>query len=109
MSKKIKRARKPRRVRYNQRNVLDPQYVKWRRDVKKRDGHQCQWAGCKKKRGLNIHHIRRWAEFPTLRFVIGNGITLCYEHHKAIQGQEDNYAIMFLKILQMQAQRNFNG
>lgn len=81
------------------RNFEDPQYKKWRLDVYKRDKFKCQWPGCSaSKKGLNAHHIKTWADFPGLRFEVNNGITLCKLHHKMIQGMEDNYAEIFLRI-----------
>jgi predicted restriction endonuclease len=85
------------------RNFLDPQYIKWRKAVYKRDNYQCQWPGCKIKKRLNAHHIRRWSKYPGLRFSINNGITLCCKHHKFIHGKEDYYVIVFSQILQMKA------
>ena len=58
------------------RNFKDPKYIQWRKDVYKRDGFKCQWPNCNQNRKLNAHHIKNWANFPGLRFVIDNGITL---------------------------------
>lgn len=81
------------------RNFDDPLYKKWRKDVYKRDHHQCRWPNCKVKRKLNAHHIRTWAQYPGLRFDINNGITLCKYHHDLIKGNEEIYAAIFLKML----------
>ena len=82
------------------RNYQDPDYKNWRNAVYKRDRFTCQWPGCAcKKKGINAHHIRKWADFPSLHYVVENGITLCKFHHHLIQGQEDNYVIMFMRIL----------
>lgn len=77
----------------------DLQYKKWRSDVYKRDNFTCQWPGCSLKKRLNAHHIKTWAHYPGLRYVLANGITLCYKHHKMIQGMEELYEISFLRIL----------
>jgi hypothetical protein len=77
----------------------DPLYIKWRKEVYKRDKHTCQWPGCTIKKRLNAHHIVRWADNPALRFVTENGITLCYLHHKMVTGLESIYAAVFLKII----------
>jgi len=82
-----------------QRNFDDPLYKGWRNKVYARDHHTCQWPGCDKKKRLNAHHIKRWAEYPSLRFVVENGITLCYQHHKMISGMEEIYESVFFKIL----------
>mgnify|MGYP001189276499 FL=1 len=80
------------------RNFKDPQYIKWRKLVYKRDGYKCQWPGCGMGKKLNAHHIKRWADFPGLRFEVSNGVTLCRYHHDMIKGMEDNYESIFLKI-----------
>jgi 5-methylcytosine-specific restriction endonuclease McrA len=77
----------------------DLQYKKWRSDVYKRDNFTCQWPGCSLKKRLNAHHIKTWAHYPGLRYILANGITLCYKHHKMIQGMEELYEISFLRIL----------
>lgn len=81
------------------RNYNDPQYKQWRKKVFIRDNYKCQWPHCNLKSKLNAHHIKRWSEFPGLRFITDNGITLCAYHHKMIKNQEDLYAEIFLKIV----------
>ena len=52
----------------------------WRNDVFERDGYKCQ--KCNKIGGkLNAHHIKRFSEYPELRFDASNGITLCRSCH----------------------------
>lgn len=62
-------------------------FIRWRNRVYKRDNWTCKECG---KRGikLNAHHIKPFAIFPELRFVLENGITLCIECHK----KTDTYA-----------------
>lgn len=84
------------------RNFNDPEYKKWRQQVYARDNHKCQWPGCSSNKRLNAHHIKTWSEYPSLRFNINNGITLCYNHHKSIKGVESYYEAVFFSI----AQRN---
>lgn len=81
------------------RNFQDPNYKDWRKKVFARDNFSCQWPNCKIKSKLNAHHIQKWADNPGLRFLVANGITLCYTHHKMIHGNEESYASLFLKIL----------
>lgn len=81
------------------RNYDDPLYKTWRKNVYKRDKYQCRWPNCNCKRKLNAHHIRRWADFPHLRFDLNNGITLCKTHHDLIKGMEDAYSSSFFMIL----------
>lgn len=35
-----------------------------------------------KKRGLHVHHIKPWEDYPQLRFEVSNGITLCWICHR---------------------------
>lgn len=82
------------------RNWDDPRYKSWRKEVYSRDQHKCQMTGCKYRgKRINAHHIRKWADFPHLRFDINNGITLCHKCHKRITGLEKEYAPMLLHIL----------
>jgi hypothetical protein len=89
-----------------QRNYQDPEYKKWRQKVYSRDNYTCQWPGCNSKKRLNAHHIRRWSDFPGLRFVVENAITLCYNHHKMISGMENIYESVFYRILQNKKTNN---
>lgn len=83
----------------SKRNYDDPAYAKWRYAVYARDNHQCQWPECKKKKHLNAHHIKKWADFPSLRLEIHNGITLCRAHHDKIKGREVDFERFFYTIL----------
>lgn len=74
-------------------------YLKWRRDVKKRDGYKCQWAFCSCKTKLQVHHILEWSKFPHLRYSVNNGIALCKQHHTMIKGNEALYAPIFSNLV----------
>ena len=60
--------------------------VKRRRKIYARDKYTCQICRQKPKgKGqLNAHHIKKWSEYPKLRFKISNGITVCLGCHKKI-------------------------
>lgn len=79
------------------RNFNDPKYKQWRLDVFKRDGFKCKKCGSKK--GINAHHIKRWAKYPSLRFDVNNGITLCRKHHRELWGKEELYEHMCFLLL----------
>lgn len=56
------------------------EYKLWREAVFKRDNYTCVWCfrtGIK----INADHIKKWADFPALRFAIDNGRTLCVPCH----------------------------
>lgn len=53
----------------------------WRKAVFERDDYTCQF--CNERGGkLNADHIKRFADYPKLRFELANGRTLCEECHK---------------------------
>lgn len=84
------------------RDFDSPQYKAWRAAVYKRDGKRCKAPFCNHKtKGLNAHHIKRWADCPTLRFDVSNGITLCRACHKKIQGKEEEYEDLFRSLISM--------
>lgn len=57
------------------------EYKEWRRKVFCRDNFTC--ILCKKKGvKLNADHIKSFAHFPKLRFVLSNGRTLCLSCHE---------------------------
>lgn len=60
---------------------MSPEYRLWRMAVLERDKYTCLWCG---QRGGKIQadHIKSFAYYPELRFVIDNGRTLCIDCHK---------------------------
>lgn len=59
-----------------------PQYRFWRRSVFERDDFTCQSCSIKGGR-LQADHIKRFSDFPELRFELSNGRTLCEACHRA--------------------------
>lgn len=55
-------------------------YKLWREAVFKRDGYKC--VLCAAPGDLNADHIKRWSQYPELRFTLSNGRTLCVPCHK---------------------------
>lgn len=62
------------------RDMTSPEYKRWRLSVFTRDNFTC--LNCKKVGGnLEAHHIKRWCDYPELRFDVNNGATLCKDCH----------------------------
>jgi hypothetical protein len=57
------------------------QYAEWRKAVFERDGYTCVECGIKGGK-LNADHIKRFVDFPELRFDVSNGRTMCEPCHR---------------------------
>ena len=68
------------------RGYFSSQFKNWRRDVFIRDEFTCQECG-QKHIYITAHHIKSFAKYPKLRYVVENGKTLCEDCHKLT----DNY------------------
>jgi len=68
------------------------EFKQWRVAVFAKDNYTCQQCGAKHEVGnrpqLHPHHKKPFAEYPELRFVVENGITLCAECHRKIHKKE---------------------
>jgi endogenous inhibitor of DNA gyrase (YacG/DUF329 family) len=67
-------------------NVLERgslKYNEWRKKVFERDDYTCQKCGIKNCY-LEAHHIKSWAEYPKLRYILDNGITYCVPCHAKV-------------------------
>jgi hypothetical protein len=75
-----------------------PECKLWRKSVFERDNYTCQECGARNGNGktivLQAHHIKSWSEFPLLRLIKENGITLCKECHKLT----DSYGIKLIQV-----------
>ena len=85
------------------RRFYDKQYKQWIKNIFARDKHQCQWPDCNSRKKLNAHHIKKWSDYPGLRFHLSNGITLCKFHHDLIHNNEESYEMFFFKIVSKHA------
>ena len=66
----------------------------FRREILRRDNYTCQMCD-KKKKKLQVHHIKPWAKATYLRFDRNNCITLCSSCHYSIRGKEHHYEKLF--------------
>lgn len=53
-----------------------PQYKRWQKEIYSRDSFTCQICGSVGKK-LRANHIKKFSDFPELRFEVTNGITIC--------------------------------
>lgn len=56
----------------------------WSKAIKSRD-KVCQECGADEQ--LHAHHIKRWKDYPSLRYDLNNGITLCQPCHERAHGR----------------------
>ena len=57
------------------------EYVKWRKEVYKRDRWKCKIGNSECCGKIEAHHILPWRDYHNLRYDLNNGITLCHFHH----------------------------
>ncbi len=86
-------------IRGKDERLYDENYKKFLKIVKKRDKYTCCMPDCHSKKRLQVHHILRWADCPTLRYEPTNGITLCKCCHEKIKNQEHIYIELFNRIV----------
>jgi len=58
------------------------EYKAWRKAVFQRDRYACVIGGKAHGPHIQADHIKRFADYPELRFVVSNGRTLCFDCHK---------------------------
>jgi 5-methylcytosine-specific restriction endonuclease McrA len=68
---------------------MNPEGVKWRKAVLKRDQKHCRL--CHANRRLEAHHIYPFAGHPEKRWDVSNGITLCHDCHVKFRHREMEY------------------
>src|SRR3990167_7274609 len=69
-------------------HLRDLKYMVWRSKVFKRDGYTCQGCG-KNSCYLEPHHIKGWAKYIKLRYVVSNGLTLCKDCHTSTRRRKN--------------------
>lgn len=77
------------------------EYQNWRTYVFKRDNFICQMCGKQKSGKMTANHIKKFSDYPELRYEKNNGITLCSEcHYCLVNGFEKNWEFYFNKNLE---------
>lgn len=62
-------------------------YKLWRKAVFEKDNYTCICGFNGKEGYITAHHIKSWKDYPELRYVVENGLTLCEKCHSLT----DNY------------------
>jgi hypothetical protein len=73
-----------------QHDRMNPEGVKWRKAVLKRDRYHCRI--CHATRRLEAHHILPFGTNPEIRWEVSNGLTLCHDCHVKFRHRELEYA-----------------
>lgn len=90
------------RLKQLQRNHGSKRYQDWRKAVIDRDCGTCQHPNCFYGGDkIQVHHIKRFANNPHLRYATYNGICLCPDHHKLVTGNEEAYELLYFKIVRL--------
>lgn len=77
----------------------DTEYKQWMLKVKRRDRWTCQLNSSECSGNLEAHHIFNWCDYPTLRYSLKNGITLCRQHHPRGRVKEEELRFTLLGII----------
>lgn len=71
----------------------------WSISVKKRDNWKCKINNNDCNGRIEAHHILSWKDYPELRYIINNGITVCHYHHPRTKIKEKSLVNYFTKLL----------
>lgn len=78
---------------------LDYCYKDWVKLVKNRDGFICALKSVECNNKLEAHHIFSWRDYPELRYIVTNGITLCRFHHPRKHTEEIRMIPIFQELI----------
>lgn len=90
--KAIKRGTKQMKRSRMKEHRITPQETRWRNEVLKNAGYQCQWlyenggGRCQVtgEKNLDAHHRNKRSQRPDLKLEVSNGAALCRFHHSFI-------------------------
>jgi len=74
-------------------------YKNWKKQIEKRDNSKCRIDNQECKGRIESHHIFNWIDYPELRFIINNGITLCHFHHPRKWEEEKRMIPIFQELI----------
>ena len=77
----------------------DYAYQEWRRLVWVRDRFTCRLKNNDCKGKIISHHILPWRDYPELRYIVNNGITLCHCHHPRKRADEKRLEPIFMELV----------
>lgn len=76
-----------------------PLHKQWSKSVKSRDGWKCKISNSDCKGKIVAHHILPWRDYPELRYILNNGISLCETHHPRKRQEEKILASSFFQLI----------
>ena len=74
-------------------------YSVWVRKVKERDRNKCRLLSVECNGRIETHHLFNWLDYPGLRYIINNGITLCAFHHPRGREKEERMIPILQELL----------
>ncbi len=80
-------------------SMHNPEYKQWRLRVFSIDGFTCKLHSQECNGQIQAHHIFRWIDYPELRYILTNGITLCQAHHPRKRAEEKRMIPIFQELL----------
>ncbi len=75
------------------------EYKEWRLSIYERDNFKCRLLNEECTGKIQAHHIFNWVDYPELRFIINNGITLCHVHHPRGRTEEKRMIPILQELL----------
>lgn len=83
----------------------DMAYKEWRKQVWIRDNYKCRMVNNECNGKIIAHHILSWTNYPELRYIINNGITLCLAHHPRKRAEEKRLIPIFMELVSVSKEK----